>query len=168
MHANLNIISEMKNVLFSEILGDSDIVKLLRNSAEASVPDRAAAYEYVYPWTHAPDTQTEARTIITFDISVTRILHCAAKEFALMVYIMTHDSLMRVGAEKARELGISDTGIRPDIIADKIDTLINGSTRFGFDKLELRKSVVFEANTMYHGRMLEYRVYGWNRTGDTL
>lgn len=49
-------------------------------------------------------------------------------------------------------------GIRTDLLASRVDTLLNGSTEFGFGKLSLSSVTRLSPNTDYYGRALKYTV----------
>lgn len=165
---NLNLISVLKQTILSAILSDADIMKLVTNSGTVTVPAMSARYDQVFPWKRVPKTIDEATTLITFEVAIPGTLNCAVRDFILRIYVMTHESLMKVDQGVANSLGISDKGVRIDILADKIDYLLNGSEDFGFKKLELEQSNPFDPVDGYHGRTLEYSAQGFNRYGEKL
>lgn len=170
MANNLNVISDMKQVILRSILSDEDIVKILRNSHNVQVPDIQLRYTQVFPWMRTFETVEEAKSFITFEVAVTRVQNCAVREFELRIYIMTHESLMLMNGQVCGELGLdaSDCGTRIDVLADKIDYLINGSEELGFGKIELIASPPFTPAEKFLGRILVYHVEGWNRWGEKL
>jgi len=170
MGNNLNVISDMKQVILRSILSDEDVVKLLRDNYDVQTPDMGLRYTQVFPWMRTLDTVEEAKSFVTFEVSVTGIQNCAVREFELRIYIMTHQSLMLINGEVCGNLGLdpSDCGTRIDVLADKIDYLLNGSEEMGFGKMELVTSPPFTPAEKFLGRMLVYHVEGWNRWGEKL
>lgn len=81
---------------------------------------------------------------------------------------MSHESLMPVDNKVGEMLSISDRGVRTDILADKLDYLLNGSTDMGFGKLEIVGSDVFRPAERFSGRNIQYIISGWNRYGEKL
>jgi len=77
---------------------------------------------------------------------------------------------MLINGEVCGNLGLdpSDCGTRIDVLADKIDYLLNGSEEMGFGKMELVTSPPFTPAEKFLGRMLVYHVEGWNRWGEKL
>lgn len=165
---NLNVISDMKQTILKALLSDESIVKLIRNTSTVTLPDMPLRYTQVVPWKAVPDTQGEAKTFVTFEVDVIGVTNCAVKDFSLNIYVITHESLMKFDNAVGTALDLPDRGVRTDILADKIDYLLNGSTDFGFGKLELKRSPTFDPIDGYHGRKLEYYVQGWNRYGEKL
>lgn len=170
MGNNLNVISDMKQVILRKVLSDEDAVKIIRNTYDVQTPDMGLRYTQVFPWLRAFDTVEEAKTYICFEVSVTSVVNCAVREFELRVYIMTHQSLMLMNSEVCHSISLdaSDSGTRIDVLADKIDYLLNGSEDMGFGKMELVSSPTFSPAEKFLGRVLIYRVDGWNRWGEKL
>ena len=167
--ANLNIAGDMKQKVLSTILSDLDCMKLILNRADVAVPALDARYVYVYPWKRIPGVAEEARTFVTFEIAIGSAVNCAVKNYWLNVWVISHESLMPIDSVVGKKLGITDRGTRIDILADKIDYLLNGSKDMGFGKLEIVGSDVFRAsNESFVGRNLQYKIQGWNRYGDKL
>lgn len=167
---NLNVISDMKQTVLRAILSDADIVKIIRNRGDVAVPDMGLRYTQVFPWAYVPDAIEETKTYIGFEVAVTNIQNCAAKEYSLRVYVMAHKTMMRMNSDVCTALGLNtkDCGTRIDVLADKIDWLLNGSEDMGFTRMELESSGTFSPAEEFIGRSLIYRVVGWNRWGEKL
>ena len=70
----------------------------------------------------------------------------------------------------AKRAGLSAKEIHQiqQILADKLDYLLNGSTDMGFGKLEIVGSDVFRPAERFSGRNIQYIISGWNRYGEKL
>lgn len=165
---NLGVLSVMKERLMEKLVYDADTMKVLTDQADINLPAKDEIYNTIYPWKKKPSTVLENKTFVTFEIEIPRTINCAANEYVLRVYVMVHDSNMIFDKAVATKLGLPDRGTRMDVLADKINYFLNGSTELGFTKIELQAAPTFEPSDGYHGRMLEYQVLGWNRWGEKL
>ena len=165
---NLGVLSEMKERLMEKLVHDEDAMRVLTDNADITLPAKKEIYKTIYPWKKKPNTVTENKTFVTFEIEVPRTINCAVNEYMLRVYVMVHDSNMIFDKSVATRLGLPDRGTRMDVLADKIDYFLNGCADLGFTEIELQSAPTFEPSDGYHGRMLEYRVHGWNRWGEKL
>lgn len=159
----------MKQKVLEAILSDEDCMRLILNQADVQLPALTARYNQVYPWKRVPNVQEKARTFVTFEVAIGGAANCAVRTYWLNVWCFTHESLMPIGDAVGKQLGIPDRGDRIDILADKIDYLLNGSKDMGFGKLEIVGSDVFRpSNESFVGRNLQYKILGWNRYGEKL
>lgn len=165
---NLNIIGQCKEKVLRTILSNEDIMKLILNKPDVTLPALEARYEQVVPWRLVPGSQTEEKVYVTFEIAIDSFSTSPVRNYKLLVYIMCHSRLMKVDEAVGTELGIDDRGSRIDILADKIDYLLNGSTDMGFEKLEIDYSNPFEPIDNYYGRNMVYNFKSWNRYGDQM
>lgn len=166
---NLGVISAMKECIMEELLMNVDVVKILKNSPEVVLKDKSLMYDQIVPYKKRMDTVTESKTIIAFEIVPGRANTPAARGYVINIWVMVHEEQMRFDAKVANTLGLKDDrGTRLDVLADKIDYMMNGDARLGFGKLEFEGAPVFDASEYYHGRQLVYSVESWNRYGDTL
>lgn len=167
---NLNVISQMKEKVLKAILSNAEIVALVKNMPkdEVVVPAFDLRYHQIAPWRKVPETNEDARTYVSFDVGMSDSDSPAAREYALMVWVMVPDNLMPIDNKIGTMLGISDRGARHDILSDKIDYLLNGTTDMGFGKLQIVSSNIFEPINGYNGRYINYYVQGWNRYGEQL
>lgn len=158
--ANLSEITIYKSKLMKTMLSDKKIVALLTNSDEEStlVPNTTLAYTQVFPYDFIPEPSTEQTSFICFDIDVPRTQTCAVKDVYIYIYIFTHKDLMRVQGE----------GIRTDLIASRVDYIINGDTSYGFGKVELQSLSRISPVSDFQGRILKYYVQDFNRICEKL
>lgn len=165
---NLNVISQIKEKVLRTVLSDEICMKLVLNQPVVPLPALDARYTQVMPWRGFPQTQTETKSFVSFEVGVSGPVNSAAREYTLAIYVMCHSSLMPIDDRIGRILGIDDRGTRVDLIADRLDYLINGQTDMGFGKVEIQSSTPFEPIDGYIGRNLVYTITGWNRYGDKL
>ena len=162
---HLSEISEYKQNLLTLFLRDPRIVSILKNEkANADdIPAFDLRYKQVFPWKHVVDTSEEARTFITFNISVPNCPTLAVADFTLYVWVFTHDSLMPFDKEASERTGVDKRGTRDDVLCQVIAEALNGNTDYGFGKLELKKSDFFDAGKNYAGRYLDFKAQDYNR-----
>lgn len=153
----LKELTERKQLLFETILSDRECVNLLTNSEDHPLPALDLRYTQVFPYAWIDDTIQDAKTFLCFDLDVPRISNIAVKSVNLYIWMFSHKSLMP-----------TRFGIRTDLLASRVDTLLNGSTEFGFGKLSLSSVTRLSPNTDYYGRALKYTVLDWNRFGTKL
>ena len=165
---NLNRIGAMKEKVLESILATQDVVRLIENKKDVVLPAFEIRYKQVFPWKKILGTQEEAKTFVGFDISLGGAINCAVKTYYLNIWVMSHESLMPIDNKVGEMLSISDRGVRTDILADKLDYLLNGSTDMGFGKLEIVGSDVFRPAERFSGRNIQYIISGWNRYGEKL
>lgn len=168
MPENLGVISDIKQCLLEDILTDEKAVKLITNQAETTLPAMGLRYKQVVPWQKAIGIVEEAKTFVTFEVSIPTFVTDATKLFRLSVHVITHEDLMKVDNAVGKQLEIDDRGDRIDILADRIDYLINGASNYTFDRLKFVSSNVFLVGQSFHGRTMVYEMRGWNRCGDRI
>ena len=135
---------------------DGDVVRLVTNNAEADVPNHDLPYTQIFPFEFVPDTVTDGKTFICFDvdiISVTKAQNQLLYYPALYVWIFTHKSLLRR----------ADGRLTLDALASEIDRKLNGSRYYGMGTLNLESVRRFVPTTDYLGRMLTYTARDFNR-----
>lgn len=155
-------------MLMKEILLDEEIMKIVENKPDVQMPNKDLLYKQIVPYKKKMDTQLKAQSIIAFEIAPGKAATPAVREYVLNVWVMVHDDLMKFDTQVANRLGINDRGTRLDVLADKIDYLLNGDKEIGFGRLEFEGAPPFSASEYFHGRQLVYSIYGWNRYGDKL
>jgi len=164
----MNVLGDMKNKIFTALLMDADIVKLVTDSPTVTLPAMELRYTSIIPWKKTPDTRETAQTLITFEIGIGAEVSPAVRWYNIYIRVLTHDSLMRFDKQAADKLGLTDRGTRIDVLAEKIDYLINGSKELGLGKVQTVESTTFDTVGDYHGRGLMYAVQGPNRQCDRL
>ncbi len=144
--------TEFRTNLMQAVCSDQELVNLIYNDEEHKAPDRTLPYQYVYPIPYVPETTEKASTYVCFRLSVPMVQSKTIKDVAIYVYVVTHKDLMR-----------SKGGLRIDKMAERIDAILNGSTKYGLGRLKLDKiDDVYPAKD-YYGLILKYVNADFNR-----
>lgn len=125
---------------------------LLSEPQNTEYQGKEMMYKNIFPYAFVPDTVTSARTFICFDLEVQRVENRTFKDIDILFWTFTHQSLMRTGE-----------GVRPDLVANEIDKIINGNRDLGLGTVELKKVLGVNPAKDYHGRSLIYRSVDFNR-----
>ena len=166
--SNLNEMSAMKLRIMNLLMMNADVMKIVENKSEISLPNKSMLYTQIVPWKKKMDTQMDAQSVVAFDVSPGNAINPAVRGYTLYVWVMVHDSLMKFDEEVGVTLNLPDRGTRLDVLADKVDYLLNGAENLGFGELEFHGAPLVDVSDYYHGRMLTYTIKGWNRHGDKI
>lgn len=158
----------MKLRILNHLMMNEDVMKIVEDKQDVVLPNTAMRYTRIVPWKKKMDTQMDAQSIVAFDIVPGHAVNPAVREYTLYVWVMVHDSLMVFDDVAGRRLQMRDRGTRLDILADKVDYLLNGDEGLGFGELQFHGAPQVEVSDYYHGRMLTYKILGWNRHGDKI
>lgn len=139
------------------LLSDEEFTKLVSNDDEHEVPATDLRYTQVFPYGWIAPTIDEAKTYVCFDIDVPGVSTIAVSNIYMYFWIFTHNTL-----------AMTPDGVRVDLIAARVDRLLNGSTELGFGKVKLERVSRDAPNSDYYGRVLMYGVQNWNRRGSGL
>lgn len=153
----LQDLTTKKERMLKEFLSDREVVTLLTDDETHELPAKDLRYKQVFPYAWIDETVDEAKTFICFDVDVPEIATIAVKDCYMYVWIFTHT-----------KIAMTHRGVRVDLLASRIDELINGSTEYGFGKVKLVSALRFMPNSNYYGRVLKYYVQDWNRFGAKL
>lgn len=160
---NLSELSEYKQNLLTLFMTDPRIVSVLKNEKAEKLPAIDLRYKQIYPWKQVVGTSEEAKTFITFNISVPDCPTIAVADFYLYIWVFSHESLMPFDKQVAEKTGVDMRGTRDDVLCHLITEALNGDTTYGFGKLSLKKSDFFDAGPGYAGRYLIFHVQDHNR-----
>ena len=150
----LSELTEKKQILIKELLSDQIFCDLVSGEVGHAIPAIDLRYKQVYPVSWVDSAISEAKTFVCFDMDVTGTSSIAVKNSEIYFWLFTHKNLM-----------FTEKGILIDILASRIDELVNGSTELGFGKVKLESAGRWSPNAAYYGRVLTYSVKGWNRSG---
>ena len=144
--------TDFRTNLMQAVCSDQELVNLIYNDEDHSAPDRSLPYQFVFPIPYVPETTEKASTFVCFRLSVPSVFSKTMKDVAIYVYVVTHKDLQR-----------TDSGLRIDRMAERIDTILNGSLDFGVGRLKLDKiDDVYPAKD-YYGLILKYVNADFNR-----
>lgn len=146
---------DYKNRLMKDLCCNKEIVTLITDKENSKVPNHTLAYSQVYPYEFVPETIDNGQTFVCFDVDIAEVLNKTFYVPVLYVWVFTHKSKMRLSAG----------GVRTDILASKINEMLNGSRFYGLGELALRQVGRFSPITDYQGRVLTYYAKDFNRSG---
>lgn len=168
MYGFFNPITTMKLKVDKALLCDREIVNLVSDRDDCELPATGLKWTRVFPFGYVPDVTEGANAYITYEVKLQGIGNPAVRGYILIVNVFAHQDIQRVDDEVGQRLGITDRGVRTDILAAKVDECLNGEHGFGFGKMELEDIYPFAFAEKFHGHRLVYKVPGWNRSGDKL
>ena len=149
----LNEFFNYKNELMKTLCSNERIVRLLTDSSEAAVPNYDIAYNLIYPYEFIPETVSEGKTFICFDVDIISVQSKTYFTPALYVWVFTHKSKLR----------LPEGGVRTDELASVIDGELNGSRNYCLGELNLDSVTRFVPIIDYQGRCLTYVGDDYNR-----
>ena len=148
-------VTDYKNNLVKKILSDDIIVKALHystpNFISLALPaDKTTlTNKNIFPYKHVPGIQEEAETFITmsfrfeWDGANKRTL----RDMSMFIYIFTHQRLQKTDYE----------AIRTDMIADRIEALLQATFCFGVNRVLLKSRYEYNmAESEYSGCVLQF------------
>jgi hypothetical protein len=138
-------IMEYKKEIKKAILTSQPIKDLIANQTNTTWTIKQFD-EFVIPFNRHPDTITEAGTYILFDVDPTKQKTSTTMDYALRVWIITHNSLNLIEGK----------GVRVDILTNEIDKLLTESQKFGIGKLQSGGAPSVNTSSGFAGRVLIY------------
>lgn len=165
---NLNEVSDMKLQIMQQLLMDRDIMTIVEDTPDIHLPNMNMRYTQIVPWKKKMETQQDAQTIIAFDVNPGEAINPAVRRYTLYIWVMVHDSLMVFDKTVGNRLMLPDRGTRLDVLAAKVDHLINGNEDLGFGEVVAKGAPLVDVSDYYHGRVLTYDIKGWNRHGASI
>lgn len=154
---HLSSYTEFKRTLANIFLRDREFVDLVTNTENHPLPASDLLSRQVFLYDYIDGTIKEDKTYVCIEVDDGPTATPAAAYFTICIYIAVPKSLMEMNGE-----------IRRDAIAQRVDQLINGSTKFGFGKLKKKPGGRFLFNEAFRCRVLNYSSEDWNRHGETL
>lgn len=152
--ANLEEFTTYKQTLMEAICTSPTIINLLKKETDkANITGRDMRYDRIFPYNYVPLTIENATTFICFTVTAPNVKDDIISELRLIVYVFTHQDLMR-----------TPNGMRTDLIISEIDKLLNGSTKYGLGKVSLRSCDVMQVPAQgYSGLFSVYSVKDFNQ-----
>lgn len=146
---------DYKNILMETLCSDERIVRLITDSSDADVPNYDLPYTQVFPFEYIPNTVSEGKTFICFDVDIDQVYNKTFYAPVLYVWAFTHESKLR----------LREGGVRTDQLSVEIDRVLNGNRYFGLGELQLESVGRFSPISDYQGRVLTYSARDYNRPG---
>lgn len=139
------------------MLRDREFVNLVTAVPDYPLPAADLLNKQVFLYDYIDSTVKDEKVYVCIEADDGVAYSCAVSRFDMYIYIAVPKYLMDMNGQ-----------IRRDAIAQRIDTLINGSTDYGFGKLERKSGGRIRLSDEFRGRVLHYTVEDWNRHNTTL
>ena len=153
--AHLEEFTSYKQTLMESICMSKEITDLLR--LESDPPDivgRDMRFNRIFPYNYVPLTIEQAKTFVCFTVVAPQVKNNVITQMRLIVWVFTHQNLMR-----------TSNGMRTDLLVSEIDKLLNGSTKYGFGKVERKSCDLMNVPCEgYTGLVSVYSVDDFNRS----
>lgn len=148
----LHELTEYRQKVMKALCSDQTIVDLINDASGSTCPDRSLMYSRVFPYAYTPDTTKETNTYVCFRVYVPTVMNKTFKEMRLVFYVFSHQDKIR-----------TSEGLRPDLIAERIENLFNGTMDLGVGRMRLEGTDDISPAPNFHGIALEYAVSEFNR-----
>lgn len=150
--ALLQELTEYREKIMRLLCSDQEIVDLILDQKGSTVPNRSLMYSHIFPYAYTPDATKETNTYVCFRIYVPEVMNKTFKKMGICFYVFAHQDNIR-----------TDDGLRPDLIAGRIENLLNGSMELGVGRISLEGMDDISPSENFHGVALEYSVSEFNR-----
>ena len=150
--ALIQALTDYRKKIMQMICSDQEIVDLILDKENSTVPDRSLMYSRVFPYAYTPDATKETNTYVCFRIYVPEVMNKTFKRMNICFYVFSHQDYIR-----------TSDGLRPDLIAGRIEALLNGSMDLGVGRVSLEGMDDISPAEQFHGVALEYSVSEFNR-----
>lgn len=148
----LKELSQYRKRIMQMLCSDGEIVDLILDQEHSTVPNRSLMYSRIFPYAYTPNITKETNTYVCFRIYVPEVMNKTFKKMGICFYIFSHQDNIR-----------TEDGLRPDLIAERIEALLNGSIDFGVGRVALEGMDDISPSENFHGVALEYTVSEFNR-----
>lgn len=150
--ALLHELTEYRSKIMQFLCSDQKVVDLVKDEDNTPCPDRSLMYSNIFPYAYTPDTEKETDTFICFRIFIDDVFNKTIKRMRIVFYVFAHQSNIR-----------TSKGLRPDLIAERIENIFNGSMELGVGRMKLDGITDISPSPNFHGIALEYSVSEFNR-----
>lgn len=152
---NLYELGQYKYKILTELRANENIRELLLgNKYDEDLVDELlddCCYSYLY----IPEVQSEAKTFLCVETLVPRVANFTIKDVKVVIYTLTHKSLMKYKKNKY-------IGTRVDCLADMVDEILNGKRGLAIGKIALQEVGILQPNNNFYGRTLIYKGSDFN------
>lgn len=150
--ALLQELTDYRKKIMQMLCSDQEIVDLILNRENSTVPDRSLMYSRVFPYAYTPDETKNTNTYICFRIYVPEVMNKTVKKMGVCFYVFSHQDNIR-----------TSNGLRPDLIGVALERIFNGSLDLGLGRMQLEGIDDISPATDFHGIAIEYSVLEYNR-----
>lgn len=146
---------EYKRKVIEKMLESGDIIEAL--NIDSDLDPSEITYNYIFPFGVITPTQTDAKCIITVEVTMPQVstANWFFKDVLLVINVICHNDLMR-----AEEYGIP----RHDYLAAKICELFNGSAFVGYGEMQLVSNTEGAFSERHSGRTMRFQVKEQQKT----
>jgi len=151
---NSREVSEYKLKIIRHLIQDNELVSLVDERKEFEYADDLI-YERLFPFGRIPETEQEMKTYVTIMVDVPSIgtRNDVVRDVVLTVRVITHSNLMRVSGRN---------GTRIDLLAARVDELLNESFDFGIGYVKLVHNKEFVYDNCHFYRELKFQTVDLN------
>lgn len=146
----LKDIRKYKNEVFKKITQNEDIAVLIlgSNYDKKKDLDNLLMYNNVFPYLYVDDTQTSQTSYVCVEVDVPRTMYYTYKDMKIIIWCYCHKGIMKISDDSVNT--------KSDLLAEKVDNLLNSSSDFGLGGLRLQSNTYFIPGKEYYGRQLIY------------
>lgn len=160
--AYLSELTEIKRKIANLIVNDEMLVELISGEQGKQLPAADLIGKNVYLYDYVDDTLKDARTLVCIEIDENDYTSPTARDFELHVYVCVHKSQMNFIDENGRGQ------VRRDLIASRIDALLNNRTDLGFQKLKPLRGYRIIFSSDFRTKDMVYTAKWGNAIGEGL
>ncbi len=157
----LKELGKFKLTILSEFAKSKEIVDLLLpdhtedDDIDAQLFGDESTNGCMFKWEYVPDTQEETRSFLCVETEVTKVPSTASYNISVYVFAFCNKKIMDASDKTMY-------GTRADLLSHYVDSILNGSEKFGIGRLNLVDVAVYKPNNRYYGRVLTYECSGFN------
>jgi len=142
-----------------KLLSSQDLCKLIYYSSdnplgEVDISDtRSLLFNEIYPIPKIPDSESKASSLLTLVFDDMRLTNVAIKNSIISINVMCHIDLWRLSGQSA---------LRPFLIMNQIDEMLNNERVVGLGKMVFDKSRFIFIDKFYSGYRMDYKIVDFN------
>lgn len=146
-------IKEYRQKIMAEICKSDKLIELFDLQGE-EYPEDIIPYKYSYPHEHIPETITETRKFINFEISASiDIKNNVFKDLTILFFVLCHKGVAR---------DIKNGGMWYDTVTCELDNILCENDILGVGKTLLVYNQPYKPNNEHIGRVLTFKVKDFN------
>lgn len=151
----LEELTKYKQEIMKNLCESTEVIELLSVDPNNTIEyGEDLICKQIFPYGYVPNIQNKENVFICIDVEVPRTNGSTFKDVAMHLYIFAHHNLMK-----------TPHGTRIDVLADKIDRLLNMKRGLGIGAVQLRSVKRFMPADTYYGVELCYDVTDFNNLG---
>lgn len=151
--AFLQELASDKEKLLRFFLSDQTLVDLITNEEGHETPALDLRYVQVFPYHWLSGTITDQKSYLCFSVTSPRASSPTIKDVEMKIWVFSHEAIMR-----------TEKGVRIDLIAAAVDSLLNGLSGMGVGKVDLLATREISPAKDFYGYEMKYLVKDFNRS----